>query len=57
MEWIDYKIKKPTKPGKYIVKTITPHKNVGRFDAKFNGNSFDVNNQIVTHWLNENNHG
>lgn len=53
MQWIEIKDRKPSKAGKYIVKTITRMKNVGRFDAHFDGNNFDVHNQIVTHWLEE----
>lgn len=53
MKWIDYKTEKPLDKGKYVVKTITPHKNIHRFDALFNGKDFEINNQIVTHWLKE----
>jgi hypothetical protein len=53
MNWIDINERKPTKPGKYIIRTVTSRKNVNRFEARFDGKNFDINNQITTHWLEE----
>ncbi len=40
----------PIEKGKYIIKTKTRF-NTPIFEAYFNGKSFEVNNQIVTHWF------
>jgi len=53
MNWIDINQKKPNSPGKYIIRTISRMKNVNRFEGRFDGNNFDISNQIVTHWLEE----
>jgi len=53
MVWVEIKERKPSSSGKYIIKTITRMKNVQRFEARFDGNNFDISNQIVTHWLEE----
>lgn len=57
---IDLEVEQPTKPGKYIVDTITtgPLKLKNSFLARLyisdKGKlSFDVNNQVVTHWYKE----
>ncbi len=42
----------PQKEGKYIVITQTTFlKNTHKFEAYFNGKSFNVSGQVVTHWL------
>ncbi len=54
MIWIPIDQSKPPKEGKYLVRTLSSHmKTIHRLEARFNGNSFDVTNQIVTHWLKE----
>lgn len=53
MKWIEITDRKPSSPGKYIIRTITRMKNVQRFEARFDGNNFDISNQIVTHWIEE----
>ena len=63
MEWIDITIEKPIVAGKYLVKTQTSFGNTHRLDATFSitkdkqsgkeKSSFNVSNQIVTHWLKE----
>ena len=49
---IDVKTELPVIPGKYIIDTKTAYSK-NSFLANFNGKSFDVNNQIVTHWYKE----
>lgn len=49
---VDVNIELPKNPGKYIVDTKTRY-STNSFLAHFNGKSFDVNNQIVTHWYKE----
>lgn len=59
MEWIDATIEMPTIEGKYLVKTRTMMGNTHKVDShcsinkKNNKASFNVSNQIVTHWLKE----
>jgi len=63
MEWIDITIEKPIVAGKYLVKTQTTMNNVHRLEAHYSitkdkqsgkeKSSFNVSNQIVTHWLKE----
>ena len=63
MEWIDINIEKPQISGKYVVKTLTTRKHVNKVEASFTitkdeatgkeSHSFNVTNQIVTHWLKE----
>jgi hypothetical protein len=53
MTWIDLTERKPTSPGKYIIRTISRMGNVNRFEARFDGKNFDISNQIATHWLEE----
>lgn len=57
MEWISVKEKLPKKEGKYVVKTVTSMGNthkVETFCTITKGKAhFGVNNQIVTHWLQE----
>jgi hypothetical protein len=53
MKWIEITERKPSSPGKYIIRTLTRMKNVQRFEARFDGNNFDISNQIVTQWLEE----
>lgn len=49
---VDINTELPKNPGKYIVDTKTRHSS-NSFLASFNGKSFDVTNQIVTHWYKE----
>lgn len=57
MNWISVKDRLPDTEGKYIVKTKTTMGNINRFDARFyitgDKKTFDVSNQVVTHWLEE----
>ena len=57
MDWINVKERQPATEGKYLVKTKTTMGNVNRFDALLYINNtkitWDVNNQVVTHWLEE----
>jgi hypothetical protein len=63
MEWIDITIEKPIVAGKYLVRTQTTMGNTHRLEATFSitkdkqsgkeKSSFNVSNQIVTHWLKE----
>lgn len=54
MKWINILDLLPEEPGKYIVETKTSMGNVNKFQARFNGKSFDVRNQVVVKWLKEN---
>lgn len=54
MEWIDIKVEKPTKEGKYIVCGLSQMNNKKRLDTKWNGKAFHCSLK-VTHWLKENN--
>lgn len=58
MQWIPVNDELPEKPGKYIVKTKTTMGNQNRFYARLHISGFkktwDVSNQVVTHWLKEN---
>ena len=58
MEWIDVTKELPSIENKYLVKTKTSKGNQHRLDAHLsitNGKaSFNVTNQVVTHWLKEN---
>jgi len=53
MTWIEVSNKLPDKEGKYVIKTTTAFNNILKLEAFFNGKSFDVRNQVVTHWLKE----
>ena len=63
MEWIDVSLEQPKTAGKYLVKTRTSMGNTHRLDASFTitkdektnkeKHSFNVSNQVVTHWLKE----
>jgi hypothetical protein len=63
MEWIDVSLEQPSVAGKYLVKTKTLMGNTHRLDASYSiakdkltgkeKRTFNVNNQIVTHWLKE----
>jgi hypothetical protein len=63
MEWIDVSLEQPKQVGKYLVKTKTSMGNIHRLDAIFSITkdkktgkekcSFNVSNQVVTHWLKE----
>lgn len=58
MEWISVDDEMPRLPGKYIVKTRTMMGNILRFDARmhmthYGKKTWDVSNQVVTHWLKE----
>ena len=57
MKWIDFKKEQPKVEGRYVVKTITTMGNHHKLDAICHINKgkvhFGVSNQIVTHWLNE----
>jgi len=53
MRWIEIDTLPKTK-GKYVVRTVSIFsKEVSKFGSYFNGSSFNVSNQIVTHWLDE----
>ena len=62
MEWIDINKEIPSVDGKYLVQTKTLMSNTHRLDAHCSLKEekgvmkahFNVNNQIVTHWLKEN---
>jgi len=58
MEWIDIKTEMPAVAGKYVVKTTTMMGNTHKVECHCsitnNKASFNVSNQIVTHWLKEN---
>lgn len=58
LNWISVNDKLPKTPGKYIVKTKTMMGNQNRFDARLHisgsKKTWDVSNQVVTHWLKEN---
>ena len=57
MQWISVTDELPEIPGKYIVKTKTMMGNQNRFDARLHisgsKKTWDVSNQVVTHWLKE----
>lgn len=57
MKWVSVTDELPETPGKYIVKTKTMMGNQNRFDARFHisgsKKTWDVSNQVVTHWLKE----
>lgn len=57
MQWIPVNIELPSKEGKYVVRTKRTF-GEGRFDARLHVSekkkTWDVSNQIVTHWLKEN---
>lgn len=57
MQWISVDNDLPEIPGKYIVKTKTMMGNQNRFDAHLHisgsKKTWDVSNQVVTHWLKE----
>lgn len=57
MQWISVDDELPETPGKYIVKTKTMMDNQNRFDARLyisgSKKTWDVSNQVVTHWLKE----
>lgn len=57
LNWISVTDELPEKPGKYIVKTKTMMGNQNRFDARLHisgsKKTWDVSNQVVTHWLKE----
>jgi len=55
---ISIKDELPKNPGKYLVFTESTYgfgkcKGHNQFSAHFNGKGFEVNNQVVTHWLKE----
>lgn len=57
MNWINIKIEQPKLEGKYIVKTMTIMGNTNKVESYCTITkgkaSFNVSNQIVTHWLRE----
>ena len=57
MQWISVYDELPETPGKYIVKTKTMMGNQNKFDARLHisgsKKTWDVSNQVVTHWLKE----
>jgi hypothetical protein len=63
MEWIDISLEQPKQAGKYLVKTRTMMGNTHKVEAIFSitkdektgkeKKHFNVSNQVVTHWLNE----
>ena len=58
ISWVDASTEMPTKAGKYVVKTKTSMGNSHKVECQCtitnNKASFNVTNQIVTHWLKEN---
>lgn len=55
MKWIPLSEKLPETKGKYVVKTLTPMKNVHKFETIYHGNGkWGASNQKITHWLFEN---
>lgn len=54
-EWISVTDELPETPGKYIVKTKTMMGNENKFNARLHisgsKKTWDVSNQLVTHWL------
>ena len=57
MQWISVTDELPKNPGKYIVKTKTMMGNENKFNARLHisgpKKTWDVSNQLVTHWLKE----
>ena len=57
MQWISVYDELPENPGKYIVKTKTMMGNENKFNARLHisgsKKTWDVSNQVVTHWLKE----
>ena len=62
MRWLNIKERYPHRSGKYVVIAVgssklysTQHKFEARYhhDPATNKGSFDVSNQVVTHWLEE----
>jgi len=57
MQWISVDNDLPETPGKYIVKTKTMMGNENKFNARLHisgsKKTWDVSNQVVTHWLKE----
>jgi hypothetical protein len=57
MQWIDVSLEQPQVAGKYLVKTRTTMGNTHKLESGYtitNGKGhFNVSNQIVTHWLKE----
>jgi hypothetical protein len=49
LKYIDISVAKPVEPGKYIVKTKSKF-STQKLETRFNGNTFDVNNQVVIGW-------
>jgi hypothetical protein len=56
MRWVEIKSEKPPIAGKYVIKTVSKRGTKQKLEALYNGNSFDVNNQEPTHWLDEHNY-
>lgn len=52
MRWISIN-DLPTNEGKYVVKTRTMTGNIHKVECYFNGKNFNVTNQVVFEWLNE----
>jgi len=57
MKWIAVTDELPKTSGKYIVKTKTRMGNENKFNARLHisgsKKTWDVSNQLVTHWLKE----
>jgi len=57
MKWIAVTDELPKTSGKYIVKTKTMMGNENKFNARLHisgsKKTWDVSNQLVTHWLKE----
>ena len=51
MQWLNYN---PNIPGKYIVETRTKMNNIHRFEAYWNGKSWNFSNQTFIRYLKEN---
>jgi hypothetical protein len=43
----------PSKPGAYVIETMSAMSNKRRLEAKFDGKSFDISNQVFVAYLNE----
>ncbi len=50
MEWL---YTNPTKPGKYIVTTVTKMNNHNTFESYWNGNNWSFSNQTFVKYLKE----
>ena len=55
--WVSVKVEMPDIAGKYVIRSTTRMGNINRFEARLyitgDKRTWDVSNQIVTHWLKE----